>query len=29
MEYTVPESSDAVKEVAACVEYCKRALEAV
>ena len=29
MEYTVPENSDAVKEVASCVEYCRRALEAV
>lgn len=29
MEYTVPENSDAVKEVASCVEFCRRALEAV
>jgi sugar phosphate isomerase/epimerase len=29
MEYKVPESSDAVKEVASCVEFCKRVLEAV
>lgn len=27
MEYQVPEGSDAVKEVAKCVEYCKKALE--
>jgi sugar phosphate isomerase/epimerase len=27
MEYTVPESSDAVKEVAKCVEFCRKALE--
>ena len=29
MEYSVPENSDAVKEVASCVEFCRRALEAV
>lgn len=27
LEYTVPEGSDAVKEVAKCVEYCRKALE--
>lgn len=27
MEYQVPEGSDAVKEVAKCVEYCRKALE--
>lgn len=27
MEYTVPESSDAVKEVAKCVDFCRKALE--
>ncbi|MGC3944078.1 MAG: sugar phosphate isomerase/epimerase [Chryseolinea sp.] len=27
MEYTVPETSDAVKEVAKCVEFCRKALE--
>jgi len=27
MEYKVPEGSDAVKEVAKCVEYCRKALE--
>jgi sugar phosphate isomerase/epimerase len=27
MEYDVPEGSDAVKEVAKCVEYCRKALE--
>lgn len=27
LEYPIPAASDAVKEVAACVEYCKRALE--
>jgi sugar phosphate isomerase/epimerase len=27
MEYTVPEGSDAVKEVAKCFEFCKKALE--
>jgi sugar phosphate isomerase/epimerase len=27
MEYTVPESSDAVKEVARCVDFCRKALE--
>ena len=26
LEYDIPEGSDAVKEVARCVEYCKRAL---
>lgn len=29
MEYAVPADSDAVKEVASCVEYCRRALEAI
>jgi sugar phosphate isomerase/epimerase len=29
MEYPVPDDSDAVKEVAACVEYCRRALEVI
>lgn len=29
LEYTIPQDSDAVKEVLACVEYCRRALEAV
>lgn len=29
LEYTVPEDSDAVKEVAACVDYCRRALEVI
>lgn len=29
LEYTIPSDSDAVKEVALCVEYCKRALEVV
>lgn len=29
LEYPVPSDSDAVKEVYACVEYCRRALEAV
>jgi hypothetical protein len=27
LEYQVPEGSDAVKEVAKCVDYCKKALE--
>jgi hypothetical protein len=27
MEYQVPEGSDAVKEVAKCVEFCRKALE--
>src|SRR5690606_8066641 len=27
LEYPVPEGSDAVKEVARCVEYCRKALE--
>lgn len=27
MEYQIPEGSDAVKEVAKCVEYCRKALE--
>lgn len=27
LEYTVPEGSDAIKEVAKCVEYCRKALE--
>lgn len=27
MEYKVPEGSDAIKEVAKCVEYCRKALE--
>ena len=26
LEYSVPEGSDAVKEVAKCVQYCKAAL---
>ncbi len=29
MEYKVPEDSDAVKEVAACVEFCRKALELI
>lgn len=29
LEYQIPEGSDAVKEVAKCVEYCRKALEAV
>lgn len=29
LEYPIPSDSDAVKEVALCVEYCKRALEAI
>lgn len=29
LEYLVPADSDAVKEVAVCVEYCRRALEAI
>ena len=29
LEYAVPENSDAIKEVATCVEYCRRALETV
>lgn len=28
LEYQIPEGSDAVKEMAKCVEYCKKALEA-
>lgn len=27
LEYKIPESSDAVKEVAKCIEYCRKALE--
>ena len=27
MEYDVPEGSDAVKEVATCVEFCRKVLE--
>lgn len=29
MEYSVPDDSDAVKEVAACVEFCRKALETI
>jgi hypothetical protein len=29
LEYPVPEDSDAIKEVATCVDYCRRALEAI
>jgi sugar phosphate isomerase/epimerase len=29
MEYSVPDDSDAVKEVAACVEFCRKALELI
>lgn len=29
LEYPVPADSDAVKEVASCVDYCRRALEAI
>jgi sugar phosphate isomerase/epimerase len=29
MEYTVPDDSDAVKEVTACVEFCRKALELI
>lgn len=29
MEYAVPEESDAVKEVALCVDFCRKALEAI
>ena len=28
LEYTIPEGSDAVKELAKCLEYCRKALEA-